>query len=158
MSEHSSDVDSRTWVSPDSSSAGKQTTRERTGEPSLEKRYVDGVAAKSRSIEVYAVIDEEDIRKADPSYVPRNKPRTTSGGKKPITVNDELTETGPGAPTVTEKEWTIRAGSQHRVVILVIKELTRISWQFRSDSTVRNSSRHASIQYNIGRDVSLVYC
>jgi hypothetical protein len=136
MPEHGSDVDcNETQVSPDGSSVDGQTMRERPGELSPEKRNVDGVAAKSRSSEVYAIIDEEDICKADPSYVPRNKLRTTSGSKGAITVNDELTGTGPGAPSVTEKEWTVKAGTQHRVVILVIKEQTRICWQFKSDST-----------------------
>jgi hypothetical protein len=145
MPEHGSDVDcNETQVSPDGSSVDGQTMRERPGELSPEKRNVDGVAAKSRSSEVYAIIDEEDICKADPSYVPRNKLRTTSGSKGAITVNDELTGTGPGAPSVTEKEWTVKAGTQHRVVILVIKEQTRICWQFKSDSTVRNSSRHTT--------------
>jgi hypothetical protein len=113
MPEHGSDVDcNETQVSPDGSSVDGQTMRERPGELSPEKRNVDGVAAKSR-----------------------NKLRTTSGSKGAITVNDELTGTGPGAPSVTEKEWTVKAGTQHRVVILVIKEQTRICWQFKSDST-----------------------
>lgn len=117
-----------------SSNVDTQTETSIAGGVSAEQS--DGLSSRTHSREAYAIIDEDDIHKADPSYVPRNKPRTMSGGRKTSTVNDELTETGPDAPAVTEKEWTVEPRSRHKVAILVIREKTRISWQFRADSTV----------------------
>ena len=149
-SEHSpsSAVLASTHISSNSSSVDVQNADFNDRNVSAELRH--SVSSPTKSREAYAIISEDDIHKVDPSYVLRNNSSSSTSIRKPSSVNDQLTETGPDALTVTEREWMVEARSRHKVPVLVIREKTRIKWQFTADSTV-------SIHYTVTSYQMYVY-